>query len=217
MLQLCILLVKTAYPTTPSGISISHSNHHSFQTQSKARVSSFDRVNGFWPGRPGQFFFLKSKRCRFRKKQKSTGCNRVFYWVLLSQPGHRVNPPGRRGSEATHRVGPGFKAMLTIEKEGKGVHQASHIHSMFHMVEIKINIVPKQNKTNIVQGHHIMHNVLHNLLLLHGIHYELLSGVLISHNKHFLLFVCQFLHYFIIHFLRVFIASINYEAVLRSF
>jgi len=73
------------------------------------------------------------------------------------------------------------------------VHQASHIHSMFHMVEIKINMVPKQNKTNTVQGHHTMHNVLHNPLLLHGIHYELLSGVLISHNKHVLLFVCQFL------------------------
>ena len=207
MLQLCILLVKTAYPTTPSGISISHSNHHSFQTQSKARVSGFDQVNWFWPGRPVQLFFFKSKRHHFRKKkQKSTGCNRVFYWVLLSQP-------GRLGPGLTCRVRPGFKAMLTIEKEGKRVHQASHIHSMFHMVEIKINIVPKQNKTNIVQGHH----TIHNLLLLHGIHYELLLGVLISHNKHVLLFVCQFLHYFIIHFLRVFIASIDYEAVLRSF
>ena len=51
--------------------------------RSKARVLGFDRS----PGRPGQVFFLKkSKRRRFsKKKQKSTGCNRVFDRVLPGQ------------------------------------------------------------------------------------------------------------------------------------
>jgi hypothetical protein len=38
------------------------------------------------PGRPGQFFFFKSKRRRFSKKKNQ----RVFNRVLLGQPGRRV-------------------------------------------------------------------------------------------------------------------------------
>jgi len=111
MLQLCILLVKTAYPTTPSGISISHSNHHSFQTQSKARVSGFDQVNWFWPGRPGQFFFFKSKRRHFRKKKtKVNGLQSGFLLSLAESTrsaGSRVDLPSRAGfqSYANHRKG----------------------------------------------------------------------------------------------------------------
>jgi hypothetical protein len=129
MLQLCILLVKTAYPTTPSGISISHSNHHSFQTQSKARVSDFDRANRFWPGQRvltgstgfdrvvGTILFFKSKRRRFRKKTKVNGLQLSFLLGLAEstgspgQPtgsaGFRGDPPGRAGfqSYANHRKG----------------------------------------------------------------------------------------------------------------
>jgi len=92
--------------------------YHCFQTRPGPRPGS--------PGRPGQFFFFKSKRCRFSKKikQKSTGRNRVFDWVnWVVGSTHRVFPspifsstqpdssPRRSGSGSTRRAGPGFKTM----------------------------------------------------------------------------------------------------------
>ena len=55
---------------------------HSFQTRPDLRRGSQVLT---WS--PGSIFF-KSKQRRFskNKKQKSTGRNRVFYWVLPSQP-----------------------------------------------------------------------------------------------------------------------------------
>ena len=55
--------------------------HHSFQTRLGPRPGS--RVLA---GSPGSIFFKSKQRCFSKnKKQKSTGRNRVFYWVLPSQ------------------------------------------------------------------------------------------------------------------------------------
>ena len=81
-------------------------------------------------------FFFKSKRCHFskKKKEKLTGCNRVFNKVLPGQLGHRVTPGfsfpyfffqlspvpalGWLGPESTRRASPGFKTMPWRLKKG---------------------------------------------------------------------------------------------------
>jgi hypothetical protein len=83
---------------------------------------------GFWPGRWVGRVNLYFKKIQngvvLVKKQKSTGCNQVFYWVLPGQPdgsarSHRVMtfpifsstwPGSSLGS--TRRIGPCFKTML---------------------------------------------------------------------------------------------------------
>jgi hypothetical protein len=70
------------------------------------------RVLTVLPGRPGQFFFLNQNDVVLvKKKQKSTGCNRVlpgytgfFLPLFFLQPGP-VLVPGRP-------AGPGFKTMI---------------------------------------------------------------------------------------------------------
>ena len=63
---------------------------------------------------PGQFFFLKSKRRRFSKKQMSTGHNRVFDRVAdFFLPLFFLQPdPAPAPARPTE---PGFKTMTSIE------------------------------------------------------------------------------------------------------
>jgi hypothetical protein len=89
-----------------------------------------------WPGRPGQFFFLKkkSKRCRFSKKKNKSQrvCHRVLTGSCrvtgstrrvsrvtpgFSFPRFFINPARvGRGPGSTRRAGPGFKTMLLREE-----------------------------------------------------------------------------------------------------
>jgi len=60
--------------------------------------------SGFWLGWPCQFF--KSKRHCFSKKQKSTGCKRVFDRVNRIAGSHQVFSSTRPGSTPGSRVDP---------------------------------------------------------------------------------------------------------------
>jgi hypothetical protein len=77
-------------------------------------------------------FFNQNDVVLVKNKQKSTGCNRVFDWILPDPPCHRVNPPGhtdfwlslfflksdpipapaRPNPGSTRRAGLSFKTML---------------------------------------------------------------------------------------------------------
>ena len=92
------------------------------------RSQGFDRIAGV------NFYFKKIKRRCFskKKKQKSTGCNRVFdrvnlpghtrSWLFLFflQPGP-VLAPGRLDPGSTHRAWPDFKTVLESSAEGLDV------------------------------------------------------------------------------------------------
>jgi len=89
--------------------------------RSKAQVPGFDQVGWVNPN-----FKTNSKRRRFSKKKKSTGCNRVFDRVLPGRPGHTwswlilffINPvrfQPRIGRVTGRLAGPGRVSKLWLE------------------------------------------------------------------------------------------------------
>ena len=81
--------------------------------------------SGFWPGhwvaRVNYFFSNQNDVVLVKKKQKATGCNRVFDRVNRVTPGFSFShffftwpgsSPGSAGPRATLRSGRGFKTML---------------------------------------------------------------------------------------------------------
>jgi hypothetical protein len=92
---------------------------------------------GFWPGRPGQFLFLKKiQNGIVLVKKKFNGLQPGFWpgfagstgsWLMLFFHQHGpVLAPGRPGPGSTLRAGPGFKTLYPVH-----THTHTHAHILW--------------------------------------------------------------------------------------